>query len=374
MGKYKLRKTKTNPSQTTKKSEEMATGDSSGAVSLEEANEHTDINVLQASVNAIHAEIKAGHMDMKKELHDIGEKIRHDMKEELKNFKDEVNKKLSSIGTELEKTEARMEEVETRVAEVEDWNACARDVLLQTVQEQQDIQSKLLDLETRSRRNNLRVFGIPEGTEGSNAREFLEKVLQTELSLTDTDFGIQRCHRSLGPKPPAHAPPRSIIACFLTYRTKELVLSAAWGKKEIHLNGHRIFFDHDYPAEIMKRRKEYAPLRKILKEKGLRFQTPAPAKLRVFYGDGPKTYNNAKEAREDMAKKGILTAGEYPNNAVPAGNRTDPGETTVISRRKSDEFSWQVRGPTRHPKRGADAEWARERLRKFQRSPTHKES
>ncbi len=61
-----------------------------------------------------------------------------------------------------------------------------------------------------------------------------------------------------------------------------------------------MYFDHDYPAEIVKKRKEYAPLKKVLKDQGLRFQTLAPAKLCVFYEEGPTTYNSAKEATEDM--------------------------------------------------------------------------
>lgn len=109
--------------------------------------------------------------------------------------------------------------------------------------------------------------------------EFLEEFIKSRLSLPDVDLKIQRCHRSLGPKPPPQAAPRSMIAYFLAYITKEPVRSTAWRKKEVHFNGKIVFFNHDYPVEIMKKTKEYAPLRKVLKEKGLRFQTPAPAKL-----------------------------------------------------------------------------------------------
>ena len=71
-------------------------------------------------------------------------------------------------GTELKNMEARMDEVEKRVAEVEEWNANAKDLLLQTLQDQECIQSKLTDLEACSRRNNLRIYGIPEGEEGAD--------------------------------------------------------------------------------------------------------------------------------------------------------------------------------------------------------------
>ena len=68
-----------------------------------------------------------------------------------------------------------------------------------------------------------------------------------------------------------------MIAYFLAHSTKELVLSTAW-RKEVNLKGKTVFFDHDYPVEIMKKRKEYAPLWKVLKEKGLRFPRTAGGK------------------------------------------------------------------------------------------------
>lgn len=89
----------------------------------------------------------------------------------------------------------------------------------------------------------------------------------------DIMLGIQRCHRSLGPKPPPNSNPRSIVIHFLEYTTKDLVLRSAWGKKVIQLKGGWVYFDQDYPSDILAKRKAYNPIRKILKEKGICFQT-----------------------------------------------------------------------------------------------------
>ncbi len=259
------------------------------------------------------------------------------------------------------------------MAEMEEWSVTARDTLLQVLKEQERIVSKLTDLEMRLRKNNLRIFGIPEGEEGNNACEFLEKFIKSELQLPDIDLKIQCCHRSLGPKPPPQAAPRSMVAYFLVYKTKELVLSSAWKKKEIHINGKRVYFDHDYPAEIIKKRKEYAPLRKVLKERGLRFQTPAPAKLRVFYEEGPTTYNYADEATKDMRKRGILTADE---GSDVRNIHSDAPQMTVTPCRKLGENAWQTSGSPRRRDRDrtTDIERAKEKLRRFQRNLTYQES
>lgn len=83
------------------------------------------------------------------------------------------------------------------------------------------------------------------------------------------------------------------------------------------MKGKRVYFDQDYPTETQKKRKAYTPIRRILKEKGFRFHTPPPAKLRVFFADGPVTYNSAREAVEDLKKKGLITENFKENNTDP---------------------------------------------------------
>lgn len=66
------------------------------------------------------------------------------------------------------------------------------------------------DLESRSRRNNPRIFGVPEGTEGSSPLQFVEKLFRNELTIPeDMDLQIQRAHRALAQKPDPNSPPRS---------------------------------------------------------------------------------------------------------------------------------------------------------------------
>uniref|UniRef100_A0A1A8EN60 Uncharacterized protein n=1 Tax=Nothobranchius korthausae TaxID=1143690 RepID=A0A1A8EN60_9TELE len=98
---------------------------------------------------------------------------------------------------------------------MEKFAADAKDVLGYTLQLQEDLQSRISNLEACLRRNNIRIHGIAEGEEGDNMSEFIEIFMKKELSLMDSNLGIQRCHRSLGPKPPLGANPRSIVIYFL---------------------------------------------------------------------------------------------------------------------------------------------------------------
>ncbi|KAJ3599192.1 hypothetical protein NHX12_033155 [Muraenolepis orangiensis] len=117
------------------------------------------------------------------------------------------------------------------MADMEEWSTEAEEVICQAKVAQESIQAKLTVLESRSRRNNMHIYGIPEDAEGDKVQQFIENFIKTKLSLPDTELGIQRCHRALGPKPPQNAIPRSVVIYLLEYRIKELVLHSAWGKK-----------------------------------------------------------------------------------------------------------------------------------------------
>lgn len=60
------------------------------------------------------------------------------------------------------------------------------------------LEAKLEDMENRTRRQNLRLFGIPEGSEGADPRAYVVKLFQKaflDLSDWDWDSQLQRVHR-----------------------------------------------------------------------------------------------------------------------------------------------------------------------------------
>ncbi|KAL0196633.1 hypothetical protein M9458_005173, partial [Cirrhinus mrigala] len=135
---------------------------------------------------------------------------------------------------------------------------------------------------------------------------FLEDLLKSTLDPNPpVDLQIERAHRALAPTPSAEAKPRSIIAKFLNYRTKELVIKTAWEKKVVEWKGNRIFFDHDYAPDVLWKRRKYQDAKRMLREHDIRFQTRFPARLRVFYTEGTVIYNSAEEAATDMVKRGL---------------------------------------------------------------------
>lgn len=95
---------------------------------------------LLASIGAIHKENPATCSDVK---------------EQVVNFREDVNGKLNEIVADLKETRDRAKEALQRVSDMEEWTAVAKEVLLETLSKQVQIQAKLTILETRSRRNNI---------------------------------------------------------------------------------------------------------------------------------------------------------------------------------------------------------------------------
>ena len=89
-----------------------------------------------------------------------------------------------------------------------------------------------------------------------------------------------------------------------SFKTKETILRKAWQKKGFTWQENCINRDHDYPPPILKKRREYTEIRKILKENRVQFQTLFPARLRVRHEDETRTYETVEETLEDLLRRG----------------------------------------------------------------------
>ena len=240
---------------------------------------------------------------------------------------------LREIKEEQRRTNDRLDEAEGRIEEAETTLQAMGRLMKKLMHRQATTEAKLIDQEGRARRDNLRIYGIPEKDEGENMCGFLEKLLRETLDISeDMEVRIERAHRVQAAKPvDAWSKPRSIVAKFASHRVKEEVIRRAWQKKSVYYNNTRFFIDHDYPPAVLKHRFEYFEVKKILKERKIKFQTPYPAKLRVYYNDGIQLYQSAAQATEDMASRGL------PVTVITAPLDQDDRELQLIS-------AWQVAG------------------------------
>lgn len=334
--------------------------DTAGAGCVEEANDANAMlgetaslasirNAIQESMAKAMSELEK---NIAKQLSDFQGNFQEDIKKQLGDMRTDINQRMEVTAGKMEAATERLEEAEQRIGEVETFDVEMRGVIINMQKTQHALKSKITELEGHSRRNNIRLYGIKEGVEGTSMISFVENLIKTELGESTglNELGIERAHRALGPKPPESAPPRSTVVRFLRYTHKEKILSAAW-KKPITVDGKRVFFDHDYASGVMEKRREYLPIKKVLKEKGIRFHTPL-TKMRVFLDSGTVTYESADQAAEDLRAKGF-----------PIPSRTEDGsrETTRLSSR------WETAKAARRRDKVEYQHSIRDKLRGFQR-------
>lgn len=105
-------------------------------------------------------------------------------------------------------------------------------------------------MENRLHRNNIRLYGVPEGAEKDDMLSFLKDFLSTSLEFEeDVDIKLEKAQ--LGPKPKVTtAPLRSIIVRFLDFEVKQKVLLQAWKQRNVQVGEHTINFDHDHSPDL----------------------------------------------------------------------------------------------------------------------------
>ncbi|KAJ1110002.1 hypothetical protein NDU88_007357 [Pleurodeles waltl] len=157
------------------------------------------------------------------------------------------------------------------------------------------LRSKTMDLEDRSRRDNIRLFGIPENEEGPDVQAFLCSILPKLTSLTfDPPLEFQRAHR-VGPKRPYVASrPRPIIACLLRHAQTRQLLQAARNHRPFRMDKYEIRMTTDYSKDTNEHRKAFLALRPELCQLEMKYGLFDPARMWVTKNGLSKDFYNPR--------------------------------------------------------------------------------
>ena len=197
-----------------------------------------------------------------------------------------VETKLSSLITRMDDMEKRVEYLETTEQE---WKANPPASKTDVGQ----IWDKLEDMENRSRRNNVRFVGFPEGKEGGNVVRFLEELLPNLLNI-EGKREIERAHRIAGQRPAPGDRPRP--ARFLRSSDRDAVLRAARNKGKLTWGSTTIMLFPDYSRATQMKRDKFKECKKKLHERGVSFRMLFPAKLRIETGEGERAFDCPRRA------------------------------------------------------------------------------
>lgn len=148
---------------------------------------------------------------------------------------------------------------------------------------------KCEELEACSRWHNIRLVGLPEGSEGPQPTEFIARLLMDLLGL-DGLPGLDRAHRTLRAKPKEGEPPRPMVIRVTQFQVRNAILRRAGQSSPLLHNGKRVHIFPDFTPTVAKRRVAFVQVKRALHACGsVKFGLRYPATLHITKPSG-ETY------------------------------------------------------------------------------------
>ncbi|KAK7878078.1 hypothetical protein WMY93_031274 [Mugilogobius chulae] len=258
---------------------------------MPKASKHTEKDSAAENLSSS-ANVESANANLSPALFALLEQHRTAIAADFRATFDVVNGKLDTIQAVVTGQGKRISDLESNAEDVGQRLANLEATCESLKKDNKQLKSKLSDLEGRSRRQNLRIVGLPESVEGPRPTVFFSQFLvevfgaQTLPSPPELD----RAHRSLVPKPGLNERPRAVIIRFHRFQTKDLVIREARKRGALEYRGHKILFYEDYTADVLQQRAEYKDVMGELYRSGFRPSLLFPAKLRITLPDGERRW------------------------------------------------------------------------------------
>uniref|UniRef100_A0AAV2LQW5 L1 transposable element RRM domain-containing protein n=2 Tax=Knipowitschia caucasica TaxID=637954 RepID=A0AAV2LQW5_KNICA len=242
----------------------------------------------------------------KYELESLLNKLRDSFKEDmatlvnestqsLKQSVSQLGQQVASFNTRLTQTEVTVGENFKHITEIE--------VEVKTLKtETQILHDRVEELENRSRRSNLRIINIPEGSEkDQDPIKFMANLI---MKLVGPDVfsnppEIERAHRTPGFRAAdtgGSTKPRVFIVKFLRYQDKETL--RRWATQHpLEYSGSTLRVYPDISAALAKRRGAFKEVKNKLYRNGIKFRLLHPARLQVWSGNKNHYFDSPEEAQ-----------------------------------------------------------------------------
>lgn len=133
-----------------------------------------------------------------------------------------VLKGLEHLHKELQLQTLRIDQAEDRISAIEDDATATSAAVARLSLIQRELQDKVDDLENRSRRNNLRIIGLPESYPASSLTALCSTIIPEQLGLR-TPCTVERTH-CVGQPAESRSKPRPVIVRYLNYADKQAIL------------------------------------------------------------------------------------------------------------------------------------------------------
>lgn len=243
---------------------------------------------------------------------------------------------MTAIKDNLDLLKSDVAKLGSRTSEAKDWISQLEDKKSRLVDLTRSMNSKITQLVARleyqencSRRSNMRIKGIPEGSEnGNKVMECVTDVLRclfTGTSENVENMTIERAHQIPSTRRNLEdrqiAGPRHILVRFLRFTDREKVRLRAKDLETFQWKGVKVDFFPDFTKDVQDKRNKFTEVRHLCMKRGLKYSMQYPAVFWVTVGERRHRFEDAVAARRcidnhHLAEEVEWTRAQYKQDNV----------------------------------------------------------
>lgn len=194
-----------------------------------------------------------------------------------KSYRKEIAELKRDLGTRMEDVENTTDGMCNTLQSHEEILNTHTNILQQLMYHQDDI-------ENRSRRNNIRIRGIPETIDHNDLHGAVTAIFNQILQQPkDTPIELDRVHRTSGPRSSDSSFVRDTLCRVHFYKVKEEIMKAASTQDSIRLNDTPVMLLPDLSRQTLAMRRALKPITSVLQERKIKYQWRFPFQLRVHH-------------------------------------------------------------------------------------------
>uniref|UniRef100_A0A8C5PN13 Uncharacterized protein n=1 Tax=Leptobrachium leishanense TaxID=445787 RepID=A0A8C5PN13_9ANUR len=209
-------------------------------------------------------------------LHAMLQELRATIQTDLKEALQELRRDVQDLGERTDSLEAKTDDLCLAHNDLVD-----RHIALQSAHDA--MATKLADLEDRSRRNNVRIRGIPEAVNPADLQPYILELFQILVpTYSSQDFLIDRAHRLPRAKNLPPLASRDVLVRVHFFHVKEALMRASRKSMPLPSPYAEISFYADLSTATMSKRREFSSFTKILRDHNMAYRWGFPTKILLW--------------------------------------------------------------------------------------------
>lgn len=239
----------------------------------------TDATILEA-INALRTDLQATKVEICQTIDTCIEEVTTTIRGELSAFKTETQSAIQALQSSSDQHVATITELERTATQSSDAITTLHTEVNRLRTEVNQLTEKCMDLEGRSRQQNVRIAMLKEGAEkGTEINTFVSRLLKDVLSLEEAPL-VHHAHRALRRRPDDTEPLGALVVRLHYFCDVMAVLRRAVSLKDLFYHGQRIRIFPDFTPKVAKHRAAFNGVRELLRDKpGVRYGLLYPCKV-----------------------------------------------------------------------------------------------